>query len=107
MGKVKHGHHRKGERGSEYIAWDNMKRRCQNPNNKRYSDYGEREIKVCERWQDFCNFLADMGLKPSAGLTLERMDNDGNYEPNNCCWATREEQRANTRPISCGIRKQY
>lgn len=76
-----------------------MKSRCSNPNNKRYSDYGGRGIKVCKRWNDFRNFFADMGVRPG-GRTLERKDNNGDYEPDNCCWATYYEQRINSRPKS-------
>jgi hypothetical protein len=82
-----------------------MKQRCQNPNNSKYKDYGGRGIKVCDAWQDFENFFADMGSRPN-NRTLDRIDNDGNYEPGNCRWATPKEQRINTRPISCGPRQQ-
>lgn len=71
-----------------------MKERCFNPKTKGYHRYGGRGITVCERWQQFENFLADMGERPP-GLTLERVNNDGNYEPTNCKWVTMEEQQKN------------
>ena len=85
----------------EWQSWMDMKNRCYNSNSTHYKNYGGRGIKVCERWLDermgFPNFLADMGKKPSLQHTLERCDNDGNYEPGNCKWATRIEQNRNTR----------
>lgn len=82
---------------AEYQAWLNMRKRCLDPNLPAYKNYGGRGITICERWESFENFLADMGMKPSPKLTLERKNNNGNYEPGNCKWATRKEQRANQR----------
>jgi hypothetical protein len=90
-----HGH---SMRTPEYRAWAAMKDRCGNPNNPAYKNYGGRGIKVCQRWiESFENFLTDMGLRPSPGLTLERIKNDDGYEPSSCKWATRIEQANNTR----------
>lgn len=80
-----------------YARWVSMHSRCVDTKKNNFKYYGGRGIKVCERWNDFENFLADMG-EPPPGLTLDRIENDGNYEPNNCRWATRKEQQANTRP---------
>jgi hypothetical protein len=74
-----------------------MKSRCSNEKHPQYEDYGARGISVCERWMDFPNFLADMG-EPQPGLSIDRINNDGNYEPGNCRWATQSEQNANRRP---------
>jgi len=79
-----------------YISWYGMKYRCSNPKNSRYKDYGGRGISVCERWLSFTNFLADMGERPE-GMTIDRKNVNGNYEPSNCRWATPIEQSANKR----------
>lgn len=73
-----------------------MKYRCTNPNFRQWKDYGGRGISVCERWLTFKNFLADMG-DPPPGMRLERIDNDGNYEPGNCRWASPKDQQRNQR----------
>ena len=79
----------------EHTVWVHMIQRCYNPRRWQYKYYGGRGIKVCERWLDgFKNFYADMGPRP-IGMTLDRVDNDGNYTPLNCRWATDIEQRAN------------
>lgn len=72
-----------------------MKQRCTNPKAPNYQYYGGRGIKYCERWEKFENFLADMGVRPE-GMSIERMDNDGDYEPGNCKWATQVEQVHNS-----------
>ena len=82
---------------SVYHRWDAMIQRCTNPKHKAFKNYGGRGIKICDRWlESFEAFLADMG-EPPDGLMLDRIDNDGNYEPGNCRWTTRGVQNINKR----------
>ena len=92
-----HGHSMvNGKASKTYGVWQNMKNRCNNPNDKFFNDYGGRGIRVCKRWLKFENFLADMSEKPE-GLSLDRIDNDGNYCKSNCRWTTIKIQQRNTR----------
>ena len=87
-----------------YQRWATIVERCTSPTSTKWKNYGGRGITVCERWLRFDNFLADMGVPPE-GLTIDRINNDGNYEPGNCRWATPKEQRANQRPRQPGKRQ--
>ena len=93
-----HGHHPTGKQTPEYTTWCNIKIRCYNTEADNYAYYGGRGIRVCDRWlNSFENFLSDMGERPSRKHTIDRKNNDGNYEPNNCRWITMLEQCANRR----------
>lgn len=90
MGRIKHGESRSA---IEYKSWESMKSRCYNKNNVAYHLYGGRGIVVCDRWKtSYENFLQDMGRRPDKTYTLDRINPDGNYGPNNCRWATKRQQ---------------
>lgn len=96
--RVKHGHTRKNDSTGTYNTWHNMKHRCTERRGKRYKSHGERGIRVCERWQTFENFLADMGERP-LGTSIDRINNDRDYEPGNCRWADSVTQGRNRRNV--------
>lgn len=82
----------------EYVAWCSIKCRCYNKNQEKYKNYGDRGIKVCDRWKhSFINFYSDMGKRPSAAHSIDRINNDDSYSPDNCKWSTKVEQANNTR----------
>lgn len=90
---TKHGEHKK----PEYICWRGMIDRCERPSHKFFCHYGGRGIGVCERWKTYANFLADMGRRPTEKHSLDRIDNNGNYAPENCRWALQCTQTRNKR----------
>lgn len=95
---TKHGHSpMHGRTSPTYYSWAGLIQRCTNPKSECWADYGGRGIKVCERWRDFRNFLADMGEKPRGRYSIDRIDNSRGYEPDNCQWATDQEQARNSR----------
>jgi hypothetical protein len=93
-----HGEARPEFRTKEYTAWADLKARCTNPKNSSFKNYGGRGITVCKRWlNSYENFLKDMGRAPSPEYSIDRVNNNGNYTPNNCRWATAKTQANNKR----------
>src|SRR4249920_2760663 len=97
---VTHGHSRYDQPSREFQCWTSMKQRCHQPSHPGFYYYGGKGISVCQRWENFENFLADMGPHPGDGYSLDRINSDGNYELGNCRWTTRKEQVRHLRKIS-------
>ncbi len=95
--KIKHGYSKRNKRHNLYYVWAGMKQRCINKNHPRYKDYGGRGINICKQWNEFENFLKDMGESYKKGLTLDRINNNGDYCKSNCKWSTPLEQNNNSR----------
>lgn len=91
---IRHGHTKGGKRSGAFSTWVHLRERCEKESNHLYKYYGAKGISICDRWRLFENFYADMGDRP-AGMSLDRINNAGNYEPSNCRWATRKEQMRN------------
>lgn len=96
LSNYKHGHGT--ARTRTYRSWKELRQRCNNPNSDKWKWYGGRGINVCERWDDFRNFLEDMGERPQ-GKTIDRISSDGNYSPENCKWSTPKEQAKTNRGV--------
>ncbi len=94
--RTKHGHNCRNKRSKTYVTWQNIIQRCTNSNHKHYKHYGGRGIRVCEAWMKFENFFEDMGEKPEE-LSIDRINNNGDYCKVNCKWSDRKEQHRNTR----------
>jgi hypothetical protein len=95
--ETRHGHARRGKHHPIYEIWRAMRDRCNNPNHPDFKNYGGRGIKVCDRWNNFATFLADVGERPHSKLVLDRIDNNGNYEPGNVRWTTYSESNKKKR----------
>jgi hypothetical protein len=96
-GNFKHGHSSGGKMTKIYSTWFEIKKRCLNKNCKKYPMYGGRGIKVCKRWMKFENFYKDMGDPPTEFHSIDRINNNGHYEPSNCRWSTAKQQAMNRR----------